>query len=69
MALESAIRCVGLGKRFSDVVAVDSLDLEVRSGECFGLLGPNGAGKTTTVEMMEGLLRPDGGTLEVLGKT
>ncbi len=38
------------------------------AGECFGLLGPNGAGKTTTVELFEGLLSPDGGTLEVLGQ-
>lgn len=62
-----AIRCVGLVKRFADVLAVDGLDLEVERGECFGLLGPNGAGKTTTVEIMEGLLPPDGGTVEVLG--
>jgi ABC-2 type transport system ATP-binding protein len=49
------------------VVAVDGLDLEVRVGECFGLLGPNGAGKTTTIEMIQGLLTPDAGTVEVLG--
>jgi ABC-2 type transport system ATP-binding protein len=46
---------------------VDGLDLEVRTGECFGLLGPNGAGKTTTVEILEGLLKPDAGDLEILG--
>ncbi|MCI0487684.1 MAG: ABC transporter ATP-binding protein [Blastocatellia bacterium] len=63
----SALRCTALVKRYSDVVAVDSLDLEVRAGECFGLLGPNGAGKTTTVEILEGLTTPDGGTVEVLG--
>jgi len=40
----------------------------VRAGECFGLLGPNGAGKTTTVEILEGLLRPDAGDVEVLGR-
>src|SRR5882724_10097305 len=61
--------CVhGLRKAYSDVVAVDGLDLEVRAGECFGLLGPNGAGKTTTIEIMEGLTLPDGGTVEVLGQ-
>jgi len=54
-------------KRFGDVVAVDGLDLEVRPGECFGLLGPNGAGKTTTIEILEGLLAPDAGEVEVLG--
>ncbi len=62
-----AIRCHALTKRYKDVVAVAGIDLEVRAGECFGLLGPNGAGKTTTVEMVEGLLEPDGGDVEVLG--
>lgn len=54
-------------KRYGDVVAVAGLDLEVRAAECFGLLGPNGAGKTTTVEILEGLLPPDAGEVEVLG--
>jgi ABC-2 type transport system ATP-binding protein len=49
------------------VVAVNGLDLEVAAGECFGLLGPNGAGKTTTIEILEGLLTPDAGDVEVLG--
>jgi ABC-2 type transport system ATP-binding protein len=62
-----ALRCTGLVKRYPDVTAVDGIDLEVRMGECFGLLGPNGAGKTTTVEIFEGLTKPDGGTVEVLG--
>src|SRR6266853_3204593 len=60
--------CVhGLRKAYSDVIAVDGLELEVRAGECFGLLGPNGAGKTTTIEIGEGLLSPDAGTVELLG--
>jgi len=63
-----AARCAGLVKRYGDVAAVAGLDLEVRAGECFGLLGPNGAGKTTTIEILEGLLEPDEGTLEVLGQ-
>ena len=63
-----ALRCAGLVKRFSDVTAVDGLDLEVFAGECFGLLGPNGAGKTTTVEILEGLTPADEGTVEVLGQ-
>src|SRR6476620_9684311 len=63
-----ALRCAGLVKRFADVTAVNGLDLEVRTGECFGLLGPNGAGKTTTVEILEGLTAPTGGTVEVLGR-
>jgi ABC-2 type transport system ATP-binding protein len=64
-----AIRCRAVVKRYEAVVAVNGLDLEVESGECFGLLGPNGAGKTTTVEMLEGLIAPDEGTIEILGTT
>ena len=65
-----AIRCRGLVKRYGgDVLAVDGLDLEVQRGECFGLLGPNGAGKTTTVEILEGLLQPTAGQVEILGWT
>jgi ABC-2 type transport system ATP-binding protein len=56
----------GLRKTYTDVVAVDGLDLEVARGECFGLLGPNGAGKTTTIEICEGLTAPDSGTVELL---
>ena len=63
-----ALRATGLVKRFGDVVAVDGLDLEVRTGECFGLLGPNGAGKTTTIEILEGLLASDAGDVEILGR-
>jgi ABC-2 type transport system ATP-binding protein len=57
----------GLKKHFADVRAVDGIDLEVASGECFGLLGPNGAGKTTTIEICEGLTAPEEGTVELLG--
>jgi ABC-2 type transport system ATP-binding protein len=64
---ELAVRCEGLVKRYADVVAVEGLSLHVRRGECFGLLGPNGAGKTTTIEILEGLLEPDAGEVEVLG--
>jgi ABC-2 type transport system ATP-binding protein len=64
-----ALRVQGLRKAYDDVVAVDGLDLQVNTGECFGLLGPNGAGKTTTIEICEGLLSPDSGTVEVLGRT
>lgn len=64
----TAIRCRGLVKDYGAVRAVNGLDLEVRSGECFGLLGPNGAGKTTTVEILEGLLAPTSGEVEILGR-
>jgi ABC-2 type transport system ATP-binding protein len=63
-----ALSCRGLVKRYSDVVAVNGLDLEIRAGECFGLLGPNGAGKTTTIEILEGLNVADAGTVELLGR-
>jgi ABC-2 type transport system ATP-binding protein len=64
-----AVNCERLVKRYADVVAVDGLSLAVYRGECFGLLGPNGAGKTTTIEILEGLLAPDDGDVEVLGLT
>src|SRR3984957_16348356 len=67
-----AIRCHELRKRYpgrpAPVEAVNGLDLEVQTGECFGLLGPNGAGKTTTIEILEGLLPATSGTVEVLGR-
>src|SRR5262245_26967248 len=68
-SLPPAALCRNLVKRYGDVTAVDHLDLEVRTGECFGLLGPNGAGKTTTVEILEGLLDPDEGDVRILGGT
>src|SRR6266567_1179061 len=69
---EWVIRVSDLHKRYpgrdGPVDAVNGLDLEVRPGECFGLLGPNGAGKTTTVEILEGLLPPTSGEVEILGR-
>jgi ABC-2 type transport system ATP-binding protein len=62
-----AVRCTELKKHYGTVVAVDGLSLSVARGECFGLLGPNGAGKTTTIEILEGLLAPDAGEVEILG--
>ena len=62
-----AVRCQRLKKSYGSVVAVNGLSLDVHRGECFGLLGPNGAGKTTTIEILEGLLTPDEGDVEVLG--
>ena len=67
----AAIRCQQLFKRYDGkppVEAVRGLDLDVRTGECFGLLGPNGAGKTTTIEILEGLLDATSGDVEVLGR-
>jgi ABC-2 type transport system ATP-binding protein len=65
----SAIKAVGLSKRYGELAAVDGLDLTVERGELFGFLGPNGAGKTTTIRMALGLIHPSGGTIEVLGST
>jgi len=65
----AALRIHALKKTFGDVRAVDGIDLEVRTGECFGLLGPNGAGKTTTIEICEGLTPADEGMVELLGRT
>jgi ABC-2 type transport system ATP-binding protein len=69
--MSAAIRCINLFKRYDSrppVEAVRGLDLTVEEGECFGLLGPNGAGKTTTIEIIEGLLPPTAGEVEVLGR-
>ena len=57
----------GLRKAYGDRVVVDDLDLDIPAGEIVGLIGANGAGKTTTVECIQGLRKPDAGTLRVLG--
>ena len=57
----------GLVKRYDDLIAVNGIDLTVFEGEIFGILGPNGAGKTTALEMIEGMRKPDQGTIEVAG--
>ena len=62
-----ALELTGLRKAF-DKVAVDDLDLQVRSGELYALLGPNGAGKTTTLRMVAGLQAPDAGSIRIFGQ-
>jgi ABC-2 type transport system ATP-binding protein len=64
---ESALITAGLIKSYGKVRALRGVDLQVRRGEIFGFLGPNGAGKTTTIRCLLDLIRPDGGTLQVLG--
>ncbi len=67
--MDVAVRCRNLKKTYDGKVeAVRGLDLEILAGECFGLLGPNGAGKTTTIEVLEGLLPPTSGEVEILGR-
>jgi ABC-2 type transport system ATP-binding protein len=62
-----AIRTSGLTKHYGAVRALESLDLEVRSGEIFGFLGPNGAGKSTLIRTLLGFLHPTAGSGQVLG--
>ena len=61
------IKLINLTKVYGKLTAVNSIDLEVNSGEVFGFLGPNGAGKTTTIRMMAGLLQPTSGTALIGG--
>ena len=66
-ARNSVIQVSGLCKAYGSTLAVDDVSFEVKTGEIFGLIGPNGAGKTTTLECVEGLRRPDRGTVSVVG--
>jgi len=65
--MDPAIVCKGLTKRYGAVVALDSLDLQVRPKAIFGFLGPNGAGKTTTMKILAGLIAPTAGVAYVAG--
>jgi ABC-2 type transport system ATP-binding protein len=64
----TAITVDDVRKSYGDLKAVDGVSFSVDEGEFFGILGPNGAGKTTTLEIIEGLRRPDGGTVRLLGQ-
>ncbi len=61
------IEVEGISKRYGQHVAVDNLSFDVRQGEIFSMLGPNGAGKTTTLRMILDIIKPDSGTIRVLG--
>ncbi|HWP62891.1 MAG TPA: ABC transporter ATP-binding protein [Candidatus Binatia bacterium] len=63
-----AIEALGLRRSFGRVRAVDGIDLAVPQGAVYGFLGPNGSGKTTTIRLLLGLLRPDGGSVRLLGR-
>jgi ABC-2 type transport system ATP-binding protein len=65
--MNQVIRVSGIRKTYGRLVAVDEVSFEVNEGEIFGLIGPNGAGKTTTMECVEGVRKPDGGNILVLG--
>ena len=65
--MHPVIQVSGVRKTYGSTVAVEEASFEVNEGEIFGLIGPNGAGKTTTMECIEGLRKPDRGTIAVLG--
>lgn len=67
MAADLAVVAQGVRKRFGAIEALRGLDLRIRAGEIYGLLGPNGSGKTTFIRCVAGLVRPEAGTLTVLG--
>ena len=64
---EYAVELRRVSKRYADIVAVDYIDLDVKYGEIFGLLGPNASGKSTTLKIILGLIKPDSGSVKVLG--
>jgi len=64
---EYAVELRKVAKRYADIVAVDHMDLDVRYGEILGLLGPNGSGKSTALKMILGLVKPDNGSVKVVG--
>ncbi|WP_328917747.1 MULTISPECIES: ABC transporter ATP-binding protein [unclassified Streptomyces] len=66
---ENAVLIDAVSKTYGEVRALDGVSLTVAAGEFFGILGPNGAGKTTLVEIIEGMRRPDSGTVEVFGRS
>ena len=65
--MTAAVSIVDVVKHFGVLRALDGVSLEIQPGEFFGLLGPNGAGKTTLISSLAGLVRPDAGSLKVLG--
>ena len=66
---EKIIEVSGLTKSFKNILAVDSLELNVFKGDIFGFLGPNGAGKSTTIRMLLTLIRPESGNINLFGKS
>jgi ABC-type multidrug transport system ATPase subunit len=66
--MDLAIETSGLTKKYGSLTAVNKLDLKVKRNTIHGFLGPNGAGKTTTIKILVGLLRPNEGTVKVLGQ-
>lgn len=67
MTYAPTVELKGVVKRYSEIVAVDHVDLLINPGEIFGLLGPNGSGKSTTLKILLGLIQPDSGSISVFG--
>lgn len=67
MADEIIIKAEHVRKVYGETVAVNDISLEITAGEIFGIVGPNGAGKTTFIECIEGMRKPDGGSIHVKG--
>jgi len=65
--MENAVEIKDLSKHYDEVIAVNRISFEVRKGEIFGFLGPNGAGKTTTIRILTGVIKPNGGTANIMG--
>ncbi|MBQ1263328.1 MAG: ABC transporter ATP-binding protein [Oscillospiraceae bacterium] len=65
--MSEILRCNNLTKKFGSLVAVKDLNLSIESGKIVGLLGPNGSGKTTLIKMINGLLQPSSGSIEICG--
>src|SRR5215468_8333104 len=63
------IETINLTKRYGELVALDSLNLSIEAGDCFGFIGPNGAGKTTTIKILATLLKPSSGQAQIGGLT
>jgi len=68
MAVEYAVEVEGVVKSFGRLRALDGVSLRIRTGEVYGLLGPNGSGKTTLIRALVGLVKPESGTVTVLGR-
>jgi len=65
--MKAVVDVKNVTKSYGNLTAVNDVSFSIENGEIFGLLGPNGAGKTTTVEMIEGLRKPDSGSIIVCG--
>ena len=66
--MSELLKCEGLTKKYSNVLALNKVDLSIESGKIIGILGPNGSGKTTLIKLINGLLTPTGGSIRINGE-